>query len=182
MFYREIGINVNLLLYQGLIRVISNYIKTTGNKVTNDSKTKGPVISTYVRKIITSPKEEKYTYKILIHNNDIPTCETKWNSEFSHIDWKSVHSLVFDISKETYIQWIMGTKSRMINMNIATDNLCTFCNEGIENITHLFWICRYTQEIIRFAIHFINRNRQYLPIQLTCQDMILGITNSTKMI
>ena len=133
-------------------------------------------------------KEEKYTYKILIHNNEIPTCETKRNSEFSHIDWKSVYSLVFDISKETYIQWfqyriihkIIGTKSLLFKMNIATDNLCTFCNEEIENITHLFWICRYTQEIIRFAIHFINRNRQHLPIQLTCQDMILGITNSKQ--
>ena len=44
-------------------------------------------LNTYIKKIITSPKEEKHIYKILIQNNEIPSCHTKWNSIFFNLEW-----------------------------------------------------------------------------------------------
>ena len=68
--------------------------------------------------------------------------------------------------------------SIMFKMKIVANNLCTFCNNEIENITHLFWYCPFTQEIVKFAVEIIKRSRPSLLTQLTCQDLVLGITNS----
>ena len=121
-----------------------------------DNKTQGPILTTYIKKKVSSPKEEKHINKILIQNNDIPACQTKWNSEFVNIDWKNIHKHVFNLTKDTYIRWfqsrivhrILGTKSLMFKMRIAANNLCTFCNNEVENIMHLFWYCPYSQEIV----------------------------------
>ena len=56
---------------------------------------------TYIKKILTSPKEE---IKILIKNCNIPVSHTKWNSEFFNIDGKNVHVLVFNLTYEIYIR------------------------------------------------------------------------------
>ena len=182
------GTNTNFLLYQGLINIISKYIEKFEDMPPFDNKTQGPILPTYIKKIVTSPKEEKHIYKILIQNSDIPACQTKWNSEFCNIDWKNVHELVFNLTKDTYIRWfqcrivhrILGTKSLMLKMKIVANNLCTFCNNEVENIMHLFWYCPYSQEIVKFVVETIHRRRPSITIQITCQDLILGIT-TTKM-
>jgi len=52
------------------------------------------------------------------------------------------------------------------------------CNNEVENITHLFWPCPYTKEMIKFDVEIIHGNRPRFPVQLTCQSLILGITSS----
>lgn len=102
------------------------------------------------------------------------------------IDLKNVHEPEFYITKDSYTRWfqcriakiILGTKSRVFKMIIAADNLCTFYNNEVENLTHLFRYCPFTQEIDTFAVEIIPRRRPSLPFHLTCLDIVLGITNS----
>ena len=58
----------------------------------------GPILPTHIKEIVSSPKEDKHIYKILIKNNDILACQTTWNSHFLNIDWKNKHELVFNLT------------------------------------------------------------------------------------
>ena len=54
--------------------------------------------------ILTTKDINKYLYRTLIQNNETPSCRPKWNTLYlnEEIDWKMVHSSVFNCTKDTY--------------------------------------------------------------------------------
>ena len=59
----HVGTNVIFLLYQGLIYNIGKYIEHFEDMLNFDNKIQGPILPTYMKKIVSSPKEDKHIYK-----------------------------------------------------------------------------------------------------------------------
>jgi len=176
------GKQINFLFYEGLKRSVAEFIKNSGFESVKTTTSNGPFLSCYLNSVVFTQKHNKQVYETFISNTEKPTSETKWNGIFSNINWKYVHSFVFKISRDTYIQWlhtriihrILGTKSLLYKMKIVDDNICTFCNNHEETLTHLFWSCEHIQTIVQYVTNVLNINNVNLTT-LSCQDMLLGI-------
>ena len=181
-----IGTKINFLFYEGLIRTVKNFLSLSDFQVIKKPNTECAFISSYLNSIVFVQNPNQNVYKTFIINSDIPTCQTKWNTFFDNIEWKKVHNLVFNISKNTYTQWfqtrivhrILGTKSLLYKMNILQDNLCTFCKENEETIKHLFWDCCFTQRIVNYVVEFLCAHNVQKHSEISCKTMILGSTKS----
>ena len=113
----------------------------------------------YIHPILTKKDDNKFIYKTLIKNDEIPTSKPKWESvSNNNIDWDFIYSYVFKYTRDTYIQWlqtrivhrILATNTLLFKMKIKQNNLCTFCQMQEETISHLFWECCRIKPIIQF--------------------------------
>ena len=60
---QHVGTNINFLLYQGLTSIISKYIERFEDMPNFDNKTQWPILPTYIKIIVSSPKEENICIK-----------------------------------------------------------------------------------------------------------------------
>jgi hypothetical protein len=64
--------------------------------------------------------------------------------------WNGTYRLPFNITKDSNLQWfqykvnhmILATNYLLHKMKINDVNTCSFCNNHIETIKHLFWDCQ----------------------------------------
>jgi len=72
----------------------------------------------------------------------------KWYTRYSdsELNWESIYSIPFQITRDTYTQWfqariihrILGTNSLLFKMNITNTKMCTFCGSVEETLIHIF--------------------------------------------
>jgi len=104
----------------------------------------------------------KMTKKVckLVHDNciqklfKVPNAEIKWALFFDDLDldWPQIYTISFQSSLSTRLRYFqykllhryLGVNKLVHQMGIIDSNLCTFCNDMVENIEHLFWYCNIT--------------------------------------
>ena len=116
---------------------------------------------------------------IVQDHNEIPTCVSKWNNEFScNLDWSKIftlpHKAVYN-TKLRYFQFsfihrILHCNSFLYKIGVLDSPLCTFCNNAEESISHLFWDCPIISAFWRDAVH-VSIN---VPVCLTKELIFFG--------
>lgn len=98
-------------------------------------------------------------YYVLIDNKkESIRSVKKWTESgfaYTEIEWNSIFELPFKTSKESKFQWlqfqilhrILPTNEYLFKLNIIDPPTCSFCNEDIETIEHLFVDCFHVKEI-----------------------------------
>ena len=74
---------------------------------------------------------------------------------------------------------ILATNDLLVNMNIKQNNLCTFCNEEIEKLEHLFWQCNTVNTFWENVEQWIYDKTDYF-INIDKVRAIFGIPNISK--
>ena len=100
--------------------------------------------------IITNNKKgSKFFYDILCDDNKEPTFCEKWNRKLDRqINWQTTFFKIKKI-KEVKLKWfqirivsrIIATNKSLHLMKVKNTNMCTFCEEDVETIEHLFFEC-----------------------------------------
>jgi hypothetical protein len=75
--------------------------------------------------------------------------------EVSEEEWENVDSSTFYLLNDTQLQSfqfkinhrIIFTNHLLMKCKLSETALCTFCNDAIEKIEHLFWECQYAKNI-----------------------------------
>ena len=95
---------------------------------------------------------EKITEKPLKSQN-------KWElflgKEVSEEEWENIYSSTFYLLNDTQLQSfqlkinhrIIFTNHLLMKCKLFETALCTFCNDAIEKIEHLFWECQYAKNL-----------------------------------
>ncbi|XP_058763603.1 uncharacterized protein LOC131637056 [Vicia villosa] len=78
-------------------------------------------------------------------------------------DWKTMFYHNYARPRACFITWLvfwgrLPTKDRLAKIQIITDGICNFCGEQ-ENLTHLFFQCRYTAHIWQRILIWIGYQR-----------------------
>ena len=133
----------NFLLYQGICTSIrKNYPREIINRQEDDNnRSKGLWFA-----IMNSNISIK---SILNGSPGTPTAVLKWNILYPNINWKNIFKLCFHTTKDTTLQWfqarllhrILPTAKYLKLCKISNSDLCTFCNENVETLEHLYWEC-----------------------------------------
>ena len=115
--------------------------------------------------------------------------QTTWLDLFpfmEHIDWNKIHSLVYKVSKEPYLQSfqykiINRTTNCRYNLwkwNITSNARCLYCTE-IDTIEHHFYYCsastRFWNEVIQWLQNKINCSGV-----LSVCEILFGLINAEK--
>jgi hypothetical protein len=99
----------------------------------------------------------RFIYNILNSKEYIPISTDAWKTELSpcgvdNVSMKDVFKICFKTSKDSSVQWLQNRILHIIlptgyylEKNAKTDDLCRFCTNNVETITHIFTSCTKTQ-------------------------------------
>ena len=151
-FQHKFDIEVCTLQYNSVLSAISGYLKSFENRgIFHRSNT--PYIPLLYKPLILHSKCTKPVYKLLNVNHVIPTSVCKWNLELApysiEICIKDVFIVCFKTTKDSAIQWlqyrllhrILPVNYYLKKINVVSSDCCTFCNDEVETIQHVFMNC-----------------------------------------
>lgn len=179
--HEKFSINRDVMKYNSIISAL----KKRARHFTNDYiKICGPLVPSVLMVFLKSPKGTKDMYCILNKNDSIPSVCTKWNVilDVDEHDMKNVFKMPFIVTKNTKLQWLQYrinhriiATNKFLHMIKKVDNPnCSFCNNEIETIEHLFWNCEFVQILLEQLDDWFLTNGISIPF--TKQNMLLGNT------
>ena len=129
-------------------------------------------------------------YKLLVYKTVSPKSQAKWDQLFQNLElnWKIIYNIPKICCKNTKLHWfqhrilhrILATNDLLTKMNIKQNNLCTFCNEEIEKLEHLFWHCNTVNIFWENIEQWIYDKNDYL-INIDKVRAIFVIPNNSKL-
>jgi hypothetical protein len=177
------------LNYTGLVHAIPKKWKQI---IKNHTFQQNKKTENIVDKLKSYNKVPKEIYKVLISKiSEIPSTPfNKWNKYFKdHITLETFlrsFELVnqITISSETrffhfkMLHRILTTKENLFNWNIIDSDLCSFCEEEIETLCHIFVECEVTKIFWTHLQKWIAR-RFHTNIELSPSEIIFGTQNNS---
>lgn len=90
------------------------------------------------------------------------------SSSDSSVEWRVLFRRNAARPRTAFTTWLtyhgmLVTKSRPKRFNMITDSNCSFYHNKEESIAHLFFACRYTFEIWKQILHWLNVSHQLKP-------------------
>ena len=180
-------VKVNFLDYYGLLSAIRKF-KSRSCLGEHDHQNNPR------RKLLKSPKISKKVYKILIDRKASTPFKSqdKWKLACGEInkdiEWNKAYILPFQCTKDTNLQ---SFQFKLLHRRIATNDflnkigaslsaMCTFCNEYVETLEHVFWECKFSQSFWKNVTEWLTKNLKQLPdlhfSMLTCLGLIPSST------
>ena len=152
------GIRMTFLCYASLIRSLPQDIQ----EQTETEWIKKPNIPYKMNLVCNQNKFSKYAYNVFVSNasenniQSIKRLEAKWILGIGEYAKGTVQK-VASATMSTYLIYlhfkimhrIYGTNKYLFKINVTQSSVCTFCNDSIETIVHLFWSCPKTQIYIK---------------------------------
>ena len=122
-------------------------------------------------------------------NKSIVQCEQNWETalgsrqgvHFWDRNYSNVRNIFFDNRIKLFYYYIVrGTlkTNRIVHNHVRNiTNACTYCNDDIETIIHLFWECNITSDFITRLRQLINRISPDSFRTPTCKQFIFGFSD-----
>ena len=172
-------INANVMKYNSIISALKQAEK---KYVSGNFKLTTPFIPSFVKTILRKKKGTKDMYLVLIRNNIVSSGQRKWDNIFDldESEWTDIFKLPFIVTKNTKLQWlqyrinqyILATNKFLHKINVINEPNCTFCQEEVETIEHLFWNCDVVQSLIEEVDSWFLSNGISIPF--TKKNFLFG--------
>ena len=144
------SLSVPFTVYGGLLKAIPKEWK----KLLKDPK-EGPLKTKLIHKCESYVKKVGIIYKVITRNEDLVLdYYIKWvgrldDPDFSHEEWIASFHRISKLSncvklRSFQYKLLLGTlitNVQLVHYKIKDTNLCTFCDNKIETLIHLFWDC-----------------------------------------
>ena len=183
--------DIDYLSYLGLITTIPRIWKV----LIRDNKcscmtTKSDCIDCNHVKCIPSKCNLIYGLFNTSSNEYIKNLQIKWGKELS-VDqekilsvWNSIYKNIYsctvstktDLIQYRFLSWAVITNKELLKYGIIESDLCTFCGQAKETVTHLFWECRMVQKLWKKLKEIVLE--QNISSELNIMDAFLGISAS----
>ena len=123
-------------------------------------------------------------------NECIKNLQIKWDKELS-VDqekilsvWKSIYKNIYSCTVSTkyrsfqyrFLSWAVITNKQLLKYGIIESDLCTFCGEAKNTVTHFFCECRMVQKLWKKLKEILLE--QNISSELSIMDAFLGISAS----
>lgn len=164
------NVKTNFLEYRSLKGAVFERLKA----LNNNKVEYGPFIPNSLSIFYKQSKGCKDMYYVLIDNKkESIRSVKKWTESgfaFTEIEWNNIFELPFKTSKESKFQWLqfqilhrmLPTNEYLFKLNIIDSPACSFCNQDIETIEHLFVDCFHVKEIWLYFEEWLRRKFNFL--------------------
>ena len=158
-FEKRFNFNTNIccLKYNSIISAISKYVKNMNFSKDNYTKTVGPFIPFHCVEILLYKKCTKPIYKLVNTRKEstcIPSSICRWNLTtvqmgYLELPIHDVFKICFKVTTDSNVQWLqyrilyrlLPVKSYLKKIKIVDNDSCSFCNNEVETIEHVFTSC-----------------------------------------
>ena len=144
--------------------------------------------------LLKSRKGSKDFYKLLTNTSQFQTLpfKTKWETvvddKLDHEDWKAIYKHCFKVIQDNEIIWlqyriinrILGTKSLLFKIKKSTNNLCRFCMNSPETISHVFIQCPIVHNFWQKIKQWV-QNEVDLSFCLNVKTVLLGLVDNKQL-
>ena len=147
-----------------------------------------------LKKLLKSSKISKKVYKILI-DRKVSTpfkSQGKWKLACGEInkdiEWNKAYFFSFQCTKDTNLQSFqfkllyrrIATNDFLNKIGVSSSAMCTFCNEYVETLEHVFWECKFSQSFWKNVTEWLTKNLKQSPdlhfSMFTCLGLIPSST------
>ena len=139
---------------------------------------------TVMRKLLSVKKGAKCYYYILTSSEIDWKFKRKWEEcMLVEFDWEKIFLKSVKTTKDTKLRWfqfriihgILSTNSFLCKIKLAENNLCTFCQNEVETISHLFWYCEHVQLFWKYLLKLLKNDCHHAQnMKLDLQLVIFG--------
>ena len=153
-----------------------------------------PYFPSHIKILFKSQKGSRDFYDIFIKKSySKPKSELKWEEELqirgNTIWWEKANKMVKNCSNDCILKWfqyriihrILGTNLLLHKIGIKDTNLCTFCNNFPESISHLFIYCNYSANLWNDIKNWLQAKLN-IDISLNDIEIIFNIFEENKII
>ena len=113
----------------------------------------------------------------------VPKAQEKWNQILSDpvTNWTQIYIIPVKSTLSTKLRYfqfkilhnIIGVNKLLKRIGIVDSDLCTFCLDAIESVSHLFWECPFTQRFLGEFQKYVLKDE----VALTFNNFLFGIPN-----
>lgn len=169
----------SFLVYSGIIRAVTHYLKTLKLDLTNKFK----ILKTKSWHII--GKGNKHVQSVLTKTGAIPTAVEKWNAKHKNLNWKLIFNSCFATTLDVQLRWfqsrllhrILPTEKYLHKCKIKETPICNLCNSEIQTLNHLFWDCHQVQKFWK-TCQYALQNKTTHCSQLKFNEELILFGNS----
>ena len=181
-------ISGTFLDYQHLL---NNIPKTWRGIVTNRTLCLNQLnINSVYQDMISNAKGSRIFYDKLIKNNNIPKVLEYWNNFFQDsIIWNEIFGYYRKCTKDCklldfqyrFIYRTIYTKKELLKMKLVDNDICIFCKNTSEDISHLFFDCELVKNFWHKVEYFLNTHLE-CNITLTQFIIMFGLCSHIKIL
>ena len=158
-FEEKHNVHINMLDYYGIITAIPRQwrkkIREQGDTIEVNYTPNNALIALHQKHHVCKLIYSKFIENI--HAASIPTGYRKWEAylteDLTLADWEQSFTRMYmhmKCSKYLAMQFkilhfILVTKEKLLQWGLAQDDICTFCEEEIETLPHIFVECEVTK-------------------------------------
>ena len=136
-----------------------------------------------------SDVSSKQIYQLFIEKKQIPpTAKQRLQDKYSDtaVDWEKVYSLALNFTLESKLRefqykilnCIVYTNEELFRFGLTDSPCCTFCQEDIESIEHLFFSCKVASDFWKHVLSWLRGNGIQINT-LKETDLIFGKFDNT---
>ena len=176
-FKTKYNLNVNFLKYYGLITKISSLINRDGREINNDVA---------LNKLLFVKSASKHYYKTLLaslNKHKERNCFRRWEraTETSDLNWEMIFNRIYCTTIDTKIRNfqfklihnILPDNRVLQKMGIIDSDLCNFCNDHRDSITHYLWFCPIAQQFWNSIKNWID-SMMHINLELSIKTILFG--------
>ena len=186
--------DVPYLQYYSLISAIPAQWKTVfkGNSLENITE---PVNEKFA-KFLQSTRTTKFCYNIFVKKYITSISETnlkdKWQKDVDENlsdmqDWNSSFALIYKTSIDTslrnfqfkFLHRKITTNEFLYKIGVKSSPMCSFCDNHIQTISHLFWKCTFVASFWKDLIEWLYKKGIYIE-HLSDSDIFFGVKSSNN--
>ena len=143
--------------------------------------------------ILSQHKPCRYFYNVLAANDIQPSAQAKWEEKITNgkLQWKQYYNIpkrsTSDVKMLNFqykiLHRIIPTNYILHKMKLKNDNLCTFCQQQVETIEHLFIRCQFSVEFWEKVHEFLTEKNIRPPnTPFSLQEIMFGCTGKSELI
>ena len=175
----------NFLEIHRLKLLVTKFIASCNSK--NPAIFQRPVISPYLRFVLSNKKRARGYYQILLDKSlDVSVrLNEKWKndlqSELTENDWSIIFTISLRVVSDNDMAWfqyriihrILGTQSLLFKMSIKDSENCLLCDNSPETLVHIFCKCPKVLQLWRDLEHWICMKTK-IALKLRDHEILLG--------
>lgn len=153
---------VCFMQYNSIISAVRKFVKDSNFSKENYVNFVGPFLPFYCVELLLYKKCTKPIYNLINTNVQciIPNSIIRWNSKIvmrghSELILQDIFKVCFKVTTDTTVQWlqyrtlhrILPVKSYLKKIKIVDNDICSFCNNEVETIEHVFTSCSFALDL-----------------------------------